>query len=249
MSDPAKEINLYTQLSKNAKARSGAPTDVPVDPTTRKFAEGFVSRSLASNISGAATRTAYKDRVEGRMVLLTNPFKEKLSKPGRIGESKIERKTGRKRITAKEKRELRLYEIPEEARRYELFLPLNKLWSKYMESLLGNVDADLHVAETKHQQTLLGRLIKADLHGAKMSVVRARCPNFIGISGIMAQETKNAFKFITEDDRLVVVPKTHCVFALNLPSGAQCLIYGDQFMFRASDRASRKFKPKPSVDL
>ncbi|KAJ2081263.1 RNase P/RNase MRP complex subunit, partial [Coemansia sp. RSA 988] len=246
MGDPAKEINLYSQLSKHAKARSGAPTDVPVDPTTRKFAEGFVKRSLASSISDTAMKTAYKDRVEGRMVLLTNPFKERLSKPGRIGDSKVVKKTGRKRITAKEKRELKLYDIPEEARRYELFLPLNKLWSKYMESLLGNTNTDLYTADTKHQQQLLGKLIKADLHGAKMSVVRARCPNFIGISGIMAQETKNAFKFITEDDRLVVVPKTHCVFAVVLPSGAQCLIYGDQFMFRASERASRKFKPKPS---
>ncbi|PIA18845.1 RNase P subunit p29-like protein [Coemansia reversa NRRL 1564] len=183
------------------------------------------------------------------MVLLTNPYKERLSKPGRIGESKIVKKTGRKRITAKEKRELKLYEIPEEARRYELFMPLNKLWSKYIESLLGNTNGDIHKADTKHQQLLLGKLIKADLHGAKMSVVRARCPNFIGISGIMAQETKNAFKFITEDDRLVVVPKAHCVFAVKLPSDAQCLIYGDQFMFRASERASRKFKPKPNVDL
>ncbi|KAJ2358365.1 enolase-phosphatase E1 [Coemansia sp. RSA 2618] len=173
----------------------------------------------------------------------------KTSKLDKIGESGIVKKSGRKKITAKEKRQLKIYDIPEEARRFELFLPLHRLWSKYISSLLGDNDITGLIADSKQQQQLFGRLIKADLHGAKLAVERSKCPNFVGISGIVAQETKNAFKIITEDDRLVVVPKARCVFALQLPSNDQCLIYGDQFMYRASERASKKFKAKPTVDL
>ncbi|KAJ2501025.1 RNase P/RNase MRP complex subunit [Coemansia sp. RSA 1972] len=183
------------------------------------------------------------------MLLLTNPFKDKTSKLGKIGDAGIGKKGGRKKITAKEKRQLKIYDIPEEARRYELFLPLHRLWTKYINSLFGDRDIASQLADAKQQQQALGRLIKADLHGAKLAVERSKCPNFVGISGIVAQETKNAFKLITPDDRLVVVPKTRCVFALELSPDSQCLIYGDQFMYRASERAAKKFKPKPTVDL
>ncbi|KAJ1732367.1 RNase P/RNase MRP complex subunit [Coemansia biformis] len=241
-------IDFYAPLAKTAKARSGAPMNVPVDAATQRFTPGFVGRTIDPETSSTRVQAAYKDRVEGRMLLLTNPFKENPGNQRRIGEPATARITGRKKITAKEKRQLKIYEIPEEARKHELFLPLHRLWSKYIESLLGqNVEAQM--ADAKQWQQVLGRLIKADLHGAQMSVVRAKCPNFVGIEGIVAQETKNTFKLITRDDRLVVVPKPRCVFELELPSGVRCLVYGDQFKYRASERASKKFKPRQTIDL
>ncbi|KAI9505854.1 ribonuclease P protein subunit p29 [Coemansia spiralis] len=184
------------------------------------------------------------------MLLLTNPYKNKQSKQGRISSSnKITKKTGRKSITAKERRASKIYDIPKEAHRYELFIPLHEMWSRYIESLMGGKPLEEMNADSKQRQMMLGRLIKADMHGAVMAVDRAKCPNYIGIKGIVAQETKNVFKIITKEDRLVTVPKAHCVFMLELPSGLQCQIYGNQFAFRASERASKKFKPKPTVEL
>ncbi|KAI8323759.1 RNase P subunit p29-like protein [Martensiomyces pterosporus] len=196
------------------------------------------------------------------MLLLTNPFKEAPTS-GRVRSGQgAGKRAGRKTITAKEKRALKIYDIPKEARRYELFLPLHVMWSQYIERLLGGSKSiKQHIGasagggakgaavDSKQQQAVLGRLVKADMHGAKLAVRRARCPNYVGIEGIVAQETKNVFKIITKEDRLVAVPKAHCVFALDVPSGSTCLIYGDQFGFRASERASKKFKPKPNVDL
>ncbi|KAJ1779943.1 RNase P/RNase MRP complex subunit [Coemansia sp. RSA 518] len=249
MSSNANTIDLYAQLPKNVKSKSGAPTDVPMDPATGKFTPAFIERVIDTEKSDVNAKVAYSDRVKGRMLLLTNPFKDKTSKLDKIGDAGVGKKSGRKKITAKEKRQLKIYDIPEEARRYELFLPLHRLWTKYISSLFGDRDIASQLADAKQQQQALGRLIKADLHGAKLSVERSKCPNFVGISGIVAQETKNAFKLITPDNRLVVVPKTRCVFALELSSDSQCLIYGDQFMYRASERAAKKFKPKPTVDL
>ncbi|KAJ2445568.1 RNase P/RNase MRP complex subunit, partial [Coemansia sp. RSA 2424] len=125
------------------------------------------------------------------------------------------------------------------AQKYSLFMPLHQLWTQYIGTVIGD----------KSGEQMLGRVIRADMHGARMSVARARCPNYVGIAGIVAQETKNVFRIITEADRLVAVPKAHCVFTLLLPGDIQCLIYGDQFAFRASERATKKFKPKPSIDI
>ncbi|KAJ2156559.1 RNase P/RNase MRP complex subunit, partial [Coemansia sp. RSA 552] len=200
MADSSNTTDFYAPLPKAIKTRSGAPTDVPVDPATRKFTQGFIRRTIDAAGSETKAQTTFMDRVDGRAVLLTNPYKDKATLPNRSGEAGIAKRAGRKRITAKEKRQTKIYDIPEESRRYELFLPLHRLWTKYIITLLGDKDISTEGADLKHQQILLGRIIKADLHGAKMSVERSKCPNFVGLSGIVAQETKNTFKLITEDD-------------------------------------------------
>ncbi|KAJ1667657.1 RNase P/RNase MRP complex subunit [Coemansia sp. RSA 1813] len=245
------DIDFYTPLNEQTKARSGAPMDVPVNPTTRQFTEGFIDRTVDTNVSDVRAQAAYKGRVEGRMVLLTNPFKDKQSKSDRrVGsDSKLSKRSNRKTITSKEKRAFKIYDIPKEAQRYELFLPLHKLWSQYITSLTGDKPIEKVMKDRKQCQNILSRLLKADMHGAIVSVDKAKCPNYIGIKGIVAQETKNVFKIITLDNRLVTVPKAHNVFTLELQTGVQCQIYGSQFAYRASERASRKFKPKPTIDL
>ncbi|KAJ2910865.1 RNase P/RNase MRP complex subunit [Coemansia aciculifera] len=229
-------IGFYTPLPASVKQRSGHPLDVPLDGQTRKFTANFIERSVNTEVSDIKAPTAFKDRVEGRQLLLTNSFKDPTTTKAANQKKKKQRKGV---ITAKERRALHIYDIPEEAQRYELFVPLHQMWRQYMAGVIGD----------KSGEQMLGRVIRADMHGALVAVTRAKCPNYVGIKGIVAQETKNVFRIITKDDRLVVVPKAHCVFTITLPSGTQCLIYGDQFAFRASERASRKFKPKPSIDL
>lgn len=41
-----------------------------------------------------------------------------------------------KKLTARQKREMKIYEIPKEKQVYELYLPLHELWLSYMEDLL-----------------------------------------------------------------------------------------------------------------
>lgn len=44
------------------------------------------------------------------------------------------------------------------------------------------------------------RLIKADFHGAKISVRRSRCPTLVGLAGIVIQDTKNSFRICGTDN-------------------------------------------------
>lgn len=59
------------------------------------------------------------------------------------------------KLTAKEKRRLKVYDIPKSAHQYRLFEPLAELWQGYMDKLLLQGTANFEQ-----------KLIKADFHGA-----------------------------------------------------------------------------------
>ncbi|KAI2590102.1 POP4 isoform 5 [Pan troglodytes] len=92
------------------------------------------------------------------------------------------------------------------------------------------------------------KLLKADLHGAIISVTKSKCPSYVGITGILLQETKHIFKIITKEDRLKVIPKLNCVFTVET-DGFISYIYGSKFQLRSSERSAKKFKAKGTIDL
>lgn len=63
-----------------------------------------------------------------------------------------------RKLTAKEKRRLKVYDIPKEAHQYRLFEPLTQLWQGYMNKLQSQGLANFEQ-----------KLIKADLHGAPLT--------------------------------------------------------------------------------
>ncbi|CAO3688781.1 unnamed protein product [Umbelopsis vinacea] len=144
-----------------------------------------------------------------------------------------------KRITSREKRSLGLYTIPKHCHRYDLFLPLHQLWLGYIDELLTS-----NASPLVHSQ----KLIKADYHGAILTVVKSKCPSYIGTTGILVQETESMLNIITKENKLKHIPKAASVFSLSV-KGSTFTLYGNQIRFRASDRATRKFKVKPTIDL
>jgi ribonuclease P protein subunit POP4 len=60
-----------------------------------------------------------------------------------------------RKLTAREKRRLKVYDIPKEAHQYRLFEPLAALWQGYMDKILTQGTANFEQ-----------KLIKADFHGA-----------------------------------------------------------------------------------
>lgn len=62
------------------------------------------------------------------------------------------------KLTAREKRRLKVYDIPKEAHQYKLFEPLSQLWQGYMSKLLSQGSVNFEQ-----------KLIKADFHGATMT--------------------------------------------------------------------------------
>jgi len=100
----------------------------------------------------------------------------------------------------------------------------------------------------RQPQMIQAKLLKADLHGALVSVTKSKCPSYVGVTGILLQETKHVFKILTKEDRLKVVPKLNCVFTVEI-DGFISYIYGSKFRLRSSERSAKKFKTKGTVDL
>uniref|UniRef100_A0A8C5RK08 Ribonuclease P protein subunit p29 n=1 Tax=Laticauda laticaudata TaxID=8630 RepID=A0A8C5RK08_LATLA len=147
-----------------------------------------------------------------------------------------------KRLSAKQRREMRLFEIAPEQQRYKMFIPLHELWKQYIRELCNGLKPD---AQTQMIQT---KLLKADFHGALVTVTKSKCPSYVGITGIILQETKYVFKIITEEDRLKVIPKRNNIFSIET-DGFVSYIYGSRIQFRASERSAKKFKGQGTMDL
>ncbi|KAK3811763.1 MAG: processing of precursor 4, ribonuclease P/MRP subunit [Benniella sp.] len=230
-------LSLYNRLSEDSQRSAGVEINTtpgaPAAAGSQAFVPTYVQDAVVRDFNADV---AYKAKVKSKVILLDNA-------PGDQTEAK-ERKKRRKRVnkskalTAKEKRSLDVYNIPLESRKYELFLPLHELWKCYMEDLFGSTNP---VAFTL-------KLLKADFHGAIITVVRSKCPTYVGASGIVAQETENVFKIITPSNALQVIPKANNVFTVQIRQSV-FTVHGNHFRYRASQRSTKKFKPKPTIDL
>jgi len=187
-------------------------------------------------------------------------------------------------LSARQKRALKIYDIPKSSQKYQIYLPLKSLWVSYIQSILPTGPANTGTA---------AKLCAADFHGAELEVVRCRCPSRVGIKGIVIKDTKMAFLVVTMKDEVKSVPKEYTIFRFEIPiAGANdgksdnvgkgglsvekmqgveetvdkkekeedkdkkddvkkmvFEIHGSNFMFRAADRANKKFKFRPSTDL
>ncbi|XP_006908794.1 ribonuclease P protein subunit p29 isoform X1 [Pteropus alecto] len=194
-------------------------------------AEAFV-RAFLKRSTPRLSQQAREDQLQRKAVVLEyfarRPPKEK-----------------RKRcrgLSARQRRGLRLFDVKPEQQRYNLFLPLHELWKQYIRDLCGGLKPDTQ------PQVIQAKLLKADLHGAVISVTKSKCPSYVGVTGILLQETKHVFKIITKEDRLKVIPKLNCVFAVET-DGFVSYIYGSKFQLRSSERSAKKFKAKGAIDL
>ncbi|CAO3581474.1 unnamed protein product [Absidia cylindrospora] len=145
-------------------------------------------------------------------------------------------------LNARERRELKVYDLNPAAIKYNNFVPLHQLWEGYMKDLLEHAAQD--------PQQFAQRLLKADFHGSILTVTKSKNPLYVGSTGIMIQETMNVFSIVTKDDKMKKIPKTGSIFLLSTNACKESFtLYGNQLQFRAAERAVRKFKVKPTIDL
>lgn len=197
-------------------------------------------------------------------MILDNPQKEsrtrliRKGKAARREEDKRKRKqnhqSGKERLTPKS---------ITKGLKYSTFLDIHKLWSGYMSELLNlpalaSVEGPLDTYLSSHATGMQTKLVKADFHGCKMTVKASKCPTLVGCSGIVIEETANVFRIITSEDRVKVLPKQNSTFTFTVPLKTEqedssphlrFELYGNQFRYRADDRASRKFKSKETIEL
>ncbi|KAI9358999.1 Rof/RNase P-like protein [Pilaira anomala] len=212
--------SLYQSLPKSTSDKLGATA-------VKEFVNGFIRPTSNVDKVLGQMKPVYVDRAN---IFVKEEDKKEIKK-------KIKNKKDGK-LTAKEKRRLKVYDIPKSAHQYRLFEPLAELWQGYMDKLLLQGTANFEQ-----------KLIKADFHGAHFTVVQSTNPSYVGSSGIVVQETLSMFKLITKDNKLKQIPKNSSIFTVHIKSSKDYTIYGQQFVARPSERAAKKFKPKPSIDL
>ncbi|XP_041048521.1 ribonuclease P protein subunit p29 isoform X2 [Carcharodon carcharias] len=213
-------------------AISAKETDhLDIQPQGSKQAEAFVNAFLKHSLPQLDAEQIQK-HLDRKAVILDHFLKKR----------KKEKRRKTKCLSAKKRRELRIFELKPEQQRYELFLPLHELWKQYIRDLCNGLKPDM---QTQMIQT---KLLKADFHGAIVTVVKSKCPSYVGVTGIILQEMKHIFKIITEENKLKVIPKQNSVFSVEI-DGFVSYIYGSKFQLRSSERSAKKFKGKGSIDL
>ena len=125
---------------------------------------------------------------------------------------------------------------------YQLVMQLHIMWKRYIEETLSN--SKINAIEC---------VLKSDLHGCHVKIVRSSCPSFVGRSGFVLVENMNSFVLIrrkcdTELSERIIVPKAKNVFELDI-LGQKYHIYGDHLLCRTADRSSKKWKAKDTVEI
>lgn len=204
-----------------------------VESQVRSKAAAFTEAFLKNSIQ-QPTRLDLKSMLTHKAVILgyIRPKKEKTKRSSKKA----------KGLNARQKKAMKIFQIKPEHQRYELFLPLQELWRQYIIDLCSGLKP------TSSSQFVQQKLLKADLHGAILTVVRSKCPSYVGTTGILVQEFKHVFKIITKEDKLKVIPKRNSVFAVEI-NGFVSHIYGSKFEQRASERSAKKFKVRGTIDL
>ncbi|XP_044931949.1 ribonuclease P protein subunit p29 isoform X4 [Mustela putorius furo] len=120
-------------------------------------AEAFV-RAFLKRSTPHMSQQAREDQLQRKAVVLEYATRRK----------RKEKRKKSKGLSARQRRELHLFDIKPEQQRYSLFLPLHELWKQYIRDLCGGLKPDTqpHMIQTK--------LLKADLHGALVSVITIR---------------------------------------------------------------------------
>ncbi|KAF9089323.1 RNase P/RNase MRP complex subunit [Mortierella sp. GBA35] len=229
------ELSLYSRLPETVHRSAGLEGESSTDISSKNqaFVPGYVENSV---VDGYEADKVFSTKVKNKVFALDNPTKDLSA--AKEAQRRRKRANKAKVLNAKEKRQLNVYDIPLESRKYELFEPLHQLWKGYVEELFGNANP---VGFTQ-------KLLKADFHGAIITVARSKCPSYIGTTGIVAQETENVFKIITPTNALRVIPKVNSVFTIHIKNSVFTL-HGNQFRYRAAQRSAKKFKSRPTIDL
>ncbi|XP_073948565.1 ribonuclease P/MRP subunit POP4 [Choristoneura fumiferana] len=160
------------------------------------------------------------------------------------------KKTSTKKIrtlTRKDKKALGFYEIPRNSVKYEDLLAMHEMWIQYASQML-ELHKPLPDTNSKSWEQFTQTLYKSDFHGSYLSVVRSKCPSYVGKSGICIMDTKNTFKLLSKDSVVTTVPKFSSVFEMRIKNVAVTL-FGKHLCVRPAERSTKKVKSQLHPDL
>ncbi|KAI9206428.1 RNase P/MRP, p29 subunit [Polychytrium aggregatum] len=234
---------------------------IPIDPpTTKAFVDSVLSTTSANS------NQVYGAKVAGKALLFDNPPKKSAlaelaqtssgsaGGPAGLAKRKHRSKHG---MSAQKRRELGIFDLSAEdkkALKFADFVGLAKLWTGYMDELLsehqaaGKAPGKPKTQRWGSDPAVQAKLAKADYHGSVLTVVKSKCPSYVGLSGICIKETENMFYLITSKDEYKAVPKANSIFTTKIKDHVFSL-YGNQLIVNPAERASKKFKSRVSINL
>ncbi|KAF5389354.1 hypothetical protein D9757_004384 [Collybiopsis confluens] len=231
-----------------ASARSVAQTSCSLFPTLAMDLPTFVKSAVSRSSN---PDEIYASRIHRRKILLDNPIFKPINKPNK----QIKARNTFPRLSGS-------WSLHPAQSKFHLFLPLHHLWLGYMSELLI-----LNTAEPPSSASCHPKLLKADFSGSLVSVQKSKNPSLVDIQGIVFHETENTFVIVTKNDKKKVLPKQNTNFTFYVPAFSSSFplpsptctvldiphlaftLHGNQFRFRASERAGRKFKHKETIEL
>ena len=271
---PAGLLSLSAGSATSASSPSNSAPSVSPAPATSSI-PSFLSELLPS----AALSASYPSKLHNKFLQLaaaeptaTTVVSAAAQSAGRRGQRGQQSKKGQRHrgvaaagrpLTAQQRKQLRLFSLPlpdsSAPLLYANFLPLHRLWQSYMHDLLQQPHSALPLSAGE-------RLLKADYHGARATVVRSTAPSCVHVSGIVIQESASGWRLIGEDNAVRVVRKEGSVLRVNIDTaeveqqqqqqqqqqqggGWQVELYGDQLAVRSAERAAKRWKGKSSIQL
>ncbi|KAK9383367.1 uncharacterized protein V2V93DRAFT_364942 [Kockiozyma suomiensis] len=180
-----------------------------------------------------------------------------------------------KPLSSADKKRSQIYALGPDACHFKIYVALHYLWQSYIADLLSLQPTDKLVFTQHDLQDRAQKLSAADLHGAFITVHRARCVSRVGMQGIVIRETRSSFTIVTKQDTLKMIPKEGTVFRVPVSRPRETaisdaeqnsaekiqtqvgedealftfLVYGSNLIYRAADRGGRKFKSKATLDI
>lgn len=197
---------------------SPRPVSASATPTTSHPAHTLLQRAHSPD---TASRI-FTDKVRNKPLLLqttssSDKDKRALRRHVRLRKKEYHlRKRKPRPLSAKEKRQLGVFELKKEEIKYEIYRKLHEMWNGYMLEVLGYTrDGKVNAGGLNKAVTAQGHgslLASADFHGALVEVVRAKDVGKVGSKGIVVRDTRYTFVLVTEQDEVKTVPKKDCVF-------------------------------------
>ncbi|KAG9284658.1 hypothetical protein G9A89_004700 [Geosiphon pyriformis] len=231
------EGDKKSEVAKLKVSENFSPITVEDRSKFRNYIRHFVTETIGDKAKDPGK--VFDEKIKDKVIFLDNPPKSSEKAKWKQIEKMKHARFGRV-MTAKEKRISQIYHVPKEACKFELYEPLHELWKGYMNELWGH--------KNTNYQALTPKLLKADLHGALITVRKSTCASFLGKSGICIQETANMLKLVTRDNKCINIPKGYNIFTFEV-RGILFYIHGNQIRQRGAVRANKKYKTKPTIDL
>jgi ribonuclease P protein subunit POP4 len=102
--------------------------------------------------------------------------------------------------------------------------------------------------DSKTEDTIYLKLLRADFHGAHITVIHSKINSYIGLEGIIINESLKTFKIITQQHRILTLLKPEVVMQIRTADKFYAL-NGNCLVYRSIDRSKIKFKNRKPEEI